>query len=102
MCQALGVQVTIIEILETIAYVLTAQGADLHALSLFAATDALRAALDAPIAPVERPFRERPIAESARAPCLMQRLLQPGSTGHAMTLEQALTYASTASAEWPA
>jgi predicted ATPase/DNA-binding XRE family transcriptional regulator/Tfp pilus assembly protein PilF len=99
MCQALGIQVTIIEILETIAYVLTAQGADLHALSLFAATDALRAALDAPIAPVERPFRERPIAV-LRAHLDDAAFAAAWAAGRTMTLEQALTYASTASAEW--
>jgi tetratricopeptide (TPR) repeat protein len=101
LCQALGIQVTIIEILETIAYACALQCADLHALSLFAATDALRAALDAPIAPVERPFRERPLAE-LRARLSDAAFATAWSAGHMMTLDQAMMYASSTSAEWQA
>jgi hypothetical protein len=62
MCKDLDNKLIVIDALEATAAFLAAQGVQQPALCLFAATDALRSALGAPIVPPERPFRDHPIA----------------------------------------
>ncbi|MBI3961283.1 MAG: tetratricopeptide repeat protein, partial [Deinococcus sp.] len=93
LCQRLGLKLTIVECLEGLAQVAGGQGQPARAARLCGAAEARREALGAPLPPADRADYERQVAhlrsELDEATCAAA-----WATGRAMSLEQAVAYAT--------